>query len=332
MKRIGLVSGAAVSLIAGSAFVAPSAFAADQLPNGYTAKVVAHSGQTIRGAVDATGYDVGIYIGPGVHDVRVIGATVTGANDEGILVQDAYNVLIEHSTVKGNTAHPTNADLEELKGIVLAGTRHVVVAHNTVEYNGDGGIGVYDDGPNSPSTFAPVAIDATPVPSRGNVVFGNLVKDNRAGCGIVVAAKNPNSGGVNDNVVAFNRVLTDPPDSYGAPFIGGIVIAGGEFRQGMAVTNNVFWHNTITGGLIPGISIHGSNDAQITGTRLIGNVMSNNGAGTGVQITPAGATVNDTKVLYDRVSDDVYGVFHTGDTNTEIAHLHTSNVTYPVGP
>lgn len=65
------------------------AWAASRLPNGFTAKVVAHSGQTIRGKIDATGYDLGISIGPGVHGVAVVGARVTGAKDEGIMVQDA---------------------------------------------------------------------------------------------------------------------------------------------------------------------------------------------------------------------------------------------------
>ena len=116
MKRVALVAGAAVTLAAGSALAAPSAFASGTLANGFTAKVVAHSGQTIRGAINATGYDVGVYIGPGVHNVRVLGARITGANDHGILVQDAYNDLIKGNTVLSNGLN-RHAGLQEDKAI-----------------------------------------------------------------------------------------------------------------------------------------------------------------------------------------------------------------------
>lgn len=335
MKRFLVTAGAAATLVAGSASAAPSAFAAGPLPNGFTAKVVAHSWQTIRGTIDATGYDLGIYIGPGVHGVRVLGARVTGANDEGILVQDAHDVLIKNSTVSGNTQHPA-ANLQELKGIALTGTRNVVVAGNTVEDNGDGGIGVYDDGPNSSSTNAPIAIDQHAVPSFGNVVYGNTVKDNLNGCGIVVSAKNP-GGGVHNNMVAYNAVTGfDPATGDMNPGVGGIVVAGGSFGA-VSVDSNLVMGNTITGGFIPGISLHASSPGQVTRTVLLDNKLARNGAGaggqsTGIELATADGTINATQVIRDSVTDDYFGVFHVGDTRTDIDGLKTSGVTAPVAP
>lgn len=76
-----VVSASALSaLISSAVFAAPGAMAAGQttLANGFTAAVIAHSGQTICGLIDATGYAPGNYIGPGVHGVTVSGATVRG--------------------------------------------------------------------------------------------------------------------------------------------------------------------------------------------------------------------------------------------------------------
>ena len=49
---------------------------------GLTARIVATSGQTISGKVDATGCDIGIYIGPGITNVKVKDATISGANEK----------------------------------------------------------------------------------------------------------------------------------------------------------------------------------------------------------------------------------------------------------
>jgi parallel beta-helix repeat protein len=333
MKRFLMTAGAAATLVAGSALAAPSAFAAGPLPNGFTAKLVAHSGQTIRGPVNATGFDLGIYIGPGVHNIKVLGARVTGANDEGILVQDAHDVLIKNSTVSGNTQHPA-ANLEELKGIVLTGTHNVVVSGNTVTGNGDGGVGVYDDGPNSSHTNAPVAINSHGVPSYSNVVYGNTIADNLNGCGIVVAGKNP-GGGVTNNVVAYNTVKGfDPAAGDTTPGVGGIVLAGGEFGA-VRVAHTVVLHNTVTGGFIPGISLHASKPAVLFQNYLLENTLTRNGGNPeshGIEIATSDGTIQGTQVIRDHVVGDQIGVFHVGDTNTRILGLTTSNVATPVAP
>jgi hypothetical protein len=336
MKRVALVAGAAATLAAGTALAAPSAFASPTLANGFTAKVVAHSGQTIRGAINATGYDVGIYIGPGVHTVRDLGARVTGANDHGILAQDAYNDEIRYSTVEGNGLN-RHAGLSEDKAITLAGTRNVVVAGNRLSGNGDGGVGVYDDGPNSTVTFAPVALHPRGIASSGNVVWGNTIRDNFNGCGIVVAAKNA-GGGVHSTLVAFNQVFGfDPAGGDNTPgTVGGIVVAGGQLGT-VDVSRTVVIRNRVTGGLIPGVAIHSSAPGQVGGTQVLGNVLIRNGSGagaqpTGIELATADGTIKGTQILDDRVVDDYFGVFHVGDVGTHIAHLSTSGVTAPVAP
>ncbi|MEM0272743.1 MAG: right-handed parallel beta-helix repeat-containing protein [Thermoprotei archaeon] len=62
-----------------------------------TAAVVASNGQTITTTVDATGCDVGVYIGPGTTGV-IISATVHDANKVGIF-NDGGNAVIEGSTI-----------------------------------------------------------------------------------------------------------------------------------------------------------------------------------------------------------------------------------------
>lgn len=332
MKARTVASASALALIASAVLAAPDAMAAGptKLANGFTAAVVAHSGQKISGQIDATGYDLGIYIGPGVHGVTVSGATITGADDEGILVQDTYGVLIKGNTLEGN-AVSNDFNLEERKAIVLAGTTGVLVTRNTVTGNGDGGIGVYDDGPNSPS--APIAIDPNrSVPGIGNVITDNTISNNFNGCGIVVSAKDDGSL-VLGTVVSHNL---NTASVLGA--VGGIIVATGSVGAG-TVAGTVISHNTVTGGYIAGIGMHTSPGGAVVGTQILGNTFGRNGGqemppgspGTGVEIL-SGGRIDRTQVLNNAVSDDYYGVFHVGDTGTHIAHLSTTNVTTPVGP
>ena len=319
-----------------------------------SAKIVAHSGQTISGLVDATGYDIGIYIGPGIRNVTVKGATVSGAHDEGILVQDTSDIVIKDSTISnngltGSHADPSSGNLTEDKAIVLAGTTDCRVENNVVTGNGHGGISVLDDGTNHP--FALNTVANTPIPGTENVITGNSIVDNQGDCGIVVAAKNPGVGashhgdsgkkagdGVNDNTISNNRVISDPVE--GPPYVGGIVVAGGVGQTSeVHVTNNKILNNVVVGGVIPGISIHVFGPGVITGTQLIGNVLSNNGAGeisgdtTGIEIFAVpGGVIKGTQVQSDTVISDYYGVWHNGDSGTIISGLLPYAVTTPTFP
>lgn len=326
MKKVMLV-GAGLGLGLVLLVPARSAFASGPpLANGFTALVVASSGQTISGDIDATGYDLGVYIGPGVHDVTVVGAHVTGANDEGILVQDASDVLIKNSTVEGNGVN-AYAGLNEVKGIVLAGTSDVLVRGNTVNSNEHGGIAVLDDGHNSP--FAPTAIDTAPVAGTDNVVAGNVLQGDMGDCAIVLAAKNP-GGGLSGNVITRNTV------SGG---VGGIIVAGGGSGP-VHVTDSVVSFNVVTGGFIGGIMMHAFGPGVISGTQLIGNVLSGNGNGdvsgatTGIELfaVPNVGTITGTQVLHDSIDNAHFGLFHIGDTGTHVVKLATTDVAVPIAP
>ena len=316
----------------------PAVAGAATLSNGFTAAVVATSGQRITGSVSASGYDVGIYIGPGVHDVKVNGANVSGANDQGILVQDASSVVIENSTIEDN-AIAVYTGLTEAKGIVLAGSRNCLVRNNTLTGNGDGGISVLDDG--SRLIFAPTPVTTSPTAGTGNVITGNLIQDNLGGCGIVLSAKNP-GGGVSHNVVSSNTVLGfNPAAGDFLPGVGGIIVAGGVYGP-VNLEDNVILNNVVTGGFVPGISLHAFGPGVITGTKLIGNKLTNNGGAgdglsndsTGMEIfaVPGVGTISGTQVLTDTVSNDTYGVWHVGDVGTHTAHLMTNGVAFPVAP
>lgn len=346
MKKLALII-AALAMGLTLAIPVGAALALPILPNGFTAKIIATSDQHISGTIDATGYDLGIYIGPGVTGVRVTGATVENANDEGILVQDTSNIVILGSTVEGNAVNWDSADkLSEVKGIVLAGTTNVLVQGDVVKGNLHGGISILDDGPSI--IFAPKSISSTPVASTGNVVKANLIADNPGDCGIVVSAKNPGpGGGVSNNVISENTVIGfNPAAGDLLPGVGGIVVAGGAFGP-VNLSNNVVRNNTVSGGFLPGISLHAFGPGVITGTQLIGNELSNNGAGelsgntTGIEIfalfvAPPGpgqvGVISGTQILNDSVSNDYYGVWHAFDTGANIVKLKTSGVTVAVFP
>src|SRR5664280_2581008 len=156
LARLIGVAALGVSGLGGAGMLIPSLGAtgiAGALPTctaaggtGLTASVIATTNQAITGATDATGCDLGIYVGPGVTSVTISHATVTGANDHGIFAQDTSGLQVTNSTVSGNGVAPT-AGIAENKAIELVGVSNSTVSGNTVSGNlADGGIGVADDG------------------------------------------------------------------------------------------------------------------------------------------------------------------------------------------
>lgn len=255
----------------------PAVAAAACLPtgdNGLTAAVIAPNGAHLSGVdVDATGCDIGIYVGPGSSGTSVTRSTVTGANDHGIFVHDAKDVLVADNVVSGNGVH-RNAAIAEDKALQLSGTSDSTVRGNTVVDNvGDGGIGVADDGPAGPAVPVPTG-QASPdavTPATGNVVEGNDVEGNDTGCGIVVAAYNP-GGGIWDNHVVGNRVIGERL----SPVVGGIVIATDPPMT--SAGGNEVVHNTVTDSLIPGIIVHSNAPgSSVTGTTIAANVLDGDG-------------------------------------------------------
>ena len=137
---------------------------------GLTAAEVVTGGTVTATSIDATGCDVGIYVGPTAASGVIIGGataaagvTVSGANDTGIFVDQAATVTIENDTVENNGVAP-GAGLASFGGILLAGVSDSTVTSNTVTGNGGGGIFVNDNGPVNPG--APNAGPNAPVPSN----------------------------------------------------------------------------------------------------------------------------------------------------------------------
>ncbi len=301
---------------------------------GLTAVEVAVSGQTITGTINASGCDIGIYVGPGTSNVTMKDVTVTSANDHAILVQDANNILIENSTIIGNGVNPETCPpgapsktpcIAENKPIELVGTTNSTVKDNLVADNrSDGGIGVADDGKMDPGGLKP-GMEAA---SKNNVIEGNTVVDNLGGCGIVVAAYNAGAGVSGDRVLA-NTIIGN---------VAGVVVAADS--PATTATDNVVDQNTITGNFLPGVIVHANTPGDVvTGTVVEYNTLAFNGPDpsadgglgpkdtTGIVIAaepypsgfPAGlpdASITDTVVARNVIGNEMTPVFAAGATNT----------------
>ena len=273
---------------------------------GLTAAVVAVPHERITGTIDATGCDIGVYVGPGVVGVHIKEATISNANDHGIFVQDTSRAVIEDSLVAHNGLAPHRCSatvsppcIQEDKAIELSGTTSVTVRDNVVADNVvDGGIGVSDDGPIDPG--APAA--GTLHLSSKNVIEGNTVLDNAFGCGIVVAAYDAGAG-VAKNIVRHNAVIGSSPGT--GPFVGGIVVAADA--PGTWAWDNVVLGNQVVDSLIPGIVVHSNTPGdRVWNNKLIGNILVNNG----FQAPPNDPTVPS--------GIEVVAEAHPGETNAPV--------------
>ena len=272
----GLLLGAAALPLTAAPVSAQSCQAAGG--TGLTAAMTVASGATIANqAVDATGCDVGIFMGPGTTGVTINNVTVTGANDHGIFAEDSSDITIEDSTVSGNGVKPTPGIFDN-KAIEFVGVTDSSITGSTVTYNtADGGIGIQDNGPLD--SGAPLPGPSTPVPASNIVVSSNNVSHNTGGCGIVVAAHNP-GGGVSDITLKANTIVSTPY-KFGptGPEIGGIVVDAPiphTSVSGVAVEGN-----TITGSLIAGIAVYAGAGpgASMSSVSLTGNTLSGDGWG-----------------------------------------------------
>lgn len=320
----GLVAGASTALASPSCWSTAS---------GLTAKVVAKSGWTIDGVIDATGCDVGVYVGAGVTGVEIMHATISNANDHGILVQDTWNVGILDNTVINNDIAVHTA-IPEDKPISLVGTNHVTVSDNLVTGNtGSGGIGIYDDGAVNPTGLKA----GMPLPGNDNTVTYNQVINNMGDCGIVVAAYNPGKGeGVSGNMIEGNTVSRN---------VAGIVIAADA--PGTMVTNNFVLWNTITDNAIPGIIVHSNAPGDVvSGTVIHRNTVSGNGPDMDPSVNlaaPAGivlagatfgpntppAIVTNTYVTYNWVKNEHFGVAEVNAQNSTVLGWALIHATVP---
>lgn len=213
--------------------------------------------------MDATGCDIGVYVGAGATGVVISGATIKGANDHGVFIEDTTGVVVEHSVITHNGLAPAKG-VGEAKAVALVGTRGVIPRDTRVTGNLHGGIEVNDDGSIDPGAPDP----GTPSPAVGNTISRNRVIGNVGDRGIVIAAYNPGQG-VARNIVADNTVVNGKP--------GAIIVAADP--PGAATTDNAVLGNVVTGNLLPGIIVHSNapNDT-VTGTLVLDNTLSGNGS------------------------------------------------------
>ena len=325
---------------------------------GLTAAVVANSNQVITGIINAAGCDIGIYVGPGI-DVVIANATVTRANDHGILVQDTAYTVIENSLITANgiaphpacpfgtASTPSKPCIANNYEVLLVGTSHALVKGNTVSFNpADGGIAVADDGPVNPGAPNP----GTPHQSVANIVTNNLIENNIPGCGILVASYNsgPSAGAVG-NIITWNLVLGSTPDV--GQYNGQIVMAANA--PNTAITDTIISDNIVDGSMLPGIAVHANAPGDvISHTTIENNIISNNGYyppsfaspntptasnGTvGISLVaeaapgmPSPPTVTGTSIVSNTILNDKYGVWTCNTGNTNIMDLR-GNASVPM--
>lgn len=118
----------------------PAASCSPAGTTGFTATDIATQGQTIAGTVDATGCNLGIYIGPGITGVTVNGATVSNATDHAILAEDTNDITIENNTITNDGSDP-NPKVAGDDAIFFAGVSNSSITDNTVTNDDAGGTG-----------------------------------------------------------------------------------------------------------------------------------------------------------------------------------------------
>lgn len=285
---------------------------------GYTAAVIAKPNQVITGNVQAAGCNIGIYIGPDASGASVLSASVTGASDHAIFVQNANRVTIRNVTASLAVTRLSairHALLPQDKAIVLIGTTGSKVVGSTLTGSFDGGVAISDDGIIDPAALNP----GPPKSSRHDLIAGNRIAS-VGGCGIVVTSFVPGQG-VYDNSVADNNVVNSAPGGIGIGAVSphttarGNVIAGNEIigtasgtsapgvivhsnARGAAVEANTITRNVITNGQ----SVLPYGDASATGIVLVGIV------------DPVVGTVISGNVL----SGETVGVYAARATRTRI--------------
>jgi hypothetical protein len=330
---------AALGLATAGAAQAQASCTADVGGTGLSAAVVAHAHQQIsRKVVDATGCDIGIYVGAGAKHVSIRSTRVTGANFQGIFAEKTKYLTISHSTVTGNAFNTIDPSAPALPGsgvhswvgqafgISLFGVSHATVWGNKVHDNGRGGIGVMDNGPFDPGAkMQNQNPNARLVGSSYVSIVGNTTRANYNGCGIVAATQNV-GGRLTRLSIRHNRIAGTGIGAAG-PDIGGIVVAAdlpGSRTTHVNVNGNTV-RNSFEAGLIVNAEAPGSWTAAV---HLYNNRVSGNNVGhleapdtAGVVTFAApGAANRGTMIWGNDISRQFYGIWSRGDFPPKVFH------------
>jgi hypothetical protein len=255
--------------------------------SGLSAAIVATPNETIaHRSIDASGCDIGIFVGPQVSGVTINSVTVTGASFQGILAEKTSHLTVENSTITGNGFKTIDKSAPVLPSgvhslvsqsfaISLFGVSDSTVRNNKVYDNGRGGIGVMDNGPNNPGYI--VQDHSAPlVASTNDSVIGNKTWKNYNGCGIVLATQN--FGGSLSNLVVADNTVTGTGMSPDGPDIGGIVVAAD--LPNSKVADVTVRGNLVTGSFEGGLIVNAEAfNSSTTDVRLIDNVAAHNNIG-----------------------------------------------------
>jgi Right handed beta helix region len=323
---------AALALTTAGAAQAQASCTPDVGGTGLSAAVVAHAHQHIaHRVIDATGCDIGVYVGAGARHVSIRSVTVTGANFQGIFAEKTSHLRISHSTVTGNAFNTIDPSAPPLPGsgvrsyvgqafaISLFGVAHATVSDNKVYNNGRGGIGLMDNGPFDPGArMQNQDPNARLVASSHVTITDNKTWANYNGCGIVAATQNVN-GRLSHLSIRDNRI-TGTGFGAAGPDIGGIVVAAdlpGSRVSHVNVNDNEV-RDSFEAGLIvnseaPGSSTDAVNlfDNEVSGNN-VGHLEAPNTAGV-VTFAAPGAANHRTRIWDNDISDQFYGIWSRGD-------------------
>jgi hypothetical protein len=277
-------------------------------PGTYAEDVIVQKALTLVGqnaTIDATGLENAIQVV--ASDVSVSGFTLENANGEGLLVgidsPDDFALLPESGPVLSDvTIDHVNA-LNDNKG--FNGTEN-----GNCKYPGDCGGGIHlNVVANSTVSNSQVVGNADGIlltddygPNHNNLIVGNYVADNKTECGIVlpghnpnavsyvqnedgsytVTGRNPDQGGVYDNIIRDNTTIdngtaTAPPQFGGVGGSGGGVGIFGSF-PGAGAYDNLVEGNTIAGNGLAGVTIHAHHPggSDVNGNQIINNTFDTN--------------------------------------------------------
>lgn len=305
---------------------------------GLSAAVVAHAHQSIsHQMVDATGCDIGIYVGAGARHVTIRSTTVTGANFQGIFAEKTSHLRITHSTVTGNAFNTIDPSAPPLPGsgvhswvgqafaISIFGVRYATVSDNSVHDNGRGGIGVMDNGPFDPGARMQNQDPSAPLVISSHVrITDNKTWANYNGCGVVAATQNV--GGYMTQLSISDNRITGTGFGAAGPDIGGIVVAAD--LPGSRVTHVNVSDNHVRDSFESGVLVNAEAPGSwTTAVRVHDNDLSGNNMGnlppsgntTGVIVFAAPGAANHRTMIWDNdISDQFYGVWTTGNFRPKV--------------
>ncbi len=239
-----------------------------------TAKVIAYPGEIITGQINATGYNFGVFIGPGVTNVLVYHAHIYGASDHGIYAEDTSGISIMYSNISYDVLHPDKA-IPEDKALQFSGVSNSYIVGNIVTHAaGDGGIRVSSSSSLVPSGLPIPEVNAS---ADNNFIADNYVANDSFGCGITVTAWGPGQI-VANNWVFSNTVIGSFMTPHGPTgFAVGTIVVAADFPFSVA-RDNVVLDNTVIGGLESNILVNAQAPwALDIGNQIIGNTLISGG-------------------------------------------------------